>query len=65
MTDLQITNYLNRVWDQDVVSDAREHYVDDLKAQLDHYLQSSSCLDVSLDGIMERWIEDLFLINKI
>ncbi len=59
MTDLQITNYLNRVWDQDVVSDAKEHYIDDVKSQLDYYLQSSSHLENSLDSIIESWIENI------
>ena len=63
MTDLQITNYLNRVWDQDVVSDAREIYVDDIRSQLDYYLQSSSHLETSIDSIIESWIEKLFEVN--
>jgi len=64
MTEIQITNYLDRVWDQDVVSDAREHYEDDVKSQLDYYLQSSSHLEASLEWIMEIWIENLFQKSK-
>ena len=64
MTDLQITNYLNRVWDQDIVSDAREIYVDDVRSQLDYYLQSSSHLETSLDSIIESWIENLFEVKN-
>lgn len=64
MTDLQITHYLNRVWDQDVVSDAREIYVDDIRSQLDYYLQSSSHLETSIDSIIESWIENLFEVKN-
>lgn len=64
MDELQITHYLNRVWDQDVVYDARENYEYDIKAQLDYYLSNSSHLDASLDNIIESWIDKLFEVKK-
>lgn len=64
MTDLQIINYLDRVWDQNVVSEAREIYIDDIQSQLNYYLQSTSHIEASFDGIMESWIEQLFEVKK-
>lgn len=61
-SDTTIINYLSRVWDQDTVKEAKEHYPNDIRSQLDYYINNSSdtCIEASFDWILECGLIDLF-----